>query len=61
MLKTKIKNQKIGKLKVDTFPGRNLSVSLIEKQNHSGSRIFENSHLLAPACKKLTLSPEKNK
>lgn len=52
MQERKIKNQNIGRLKVDTFPGRQMRVSPIEKENHSGPRIFERPHLLAPAYKK---------
>ena len=52
MLIGKLEKQNIGKLKVDTFPGRAMRVSPIEKANHSGPRIFEKPHLLAPAYKK---------
>ena len=52
MLIGKVGKQNIGKLKVDTFPGRAMRVSPIEKANHSGPRIFEKPHLLAPAYKK---------
>ena len=44
-----------GKIKIDTFPGRNMRVSPIEKANHSGPRIYECPHLLAPAYHKPVL------
>lgn len=49
MQNQKRKKQIIGKLKVDTFPGKHMRVSAIEKANHSGPRIYERPHLLAPA------------
>lgn len=52
MIIGKITNQNIGKIKIDTFPGKKMRVSPIEKANHSGPRIFEKPHLLAPAYKK---------
>ena len=42
-----------GKIKIDTFPGRNMRVSPIERRNHSGPRIYERPHLLAPAYHKV--------
>ena len=49
MRNRKSKSQVLGKVKIDTFPGRYMHVSSIEKENHSGPRIFERPHLLAPA------------
>lgn len=48
----KWENEYVGRLKVDTFPGRTMRVSPIEKENHNGPRIFERPHLLAPAYNK---------
>lgn len=52
MLKGKVENRYIGELRIDTFPGRSMKVSPLEKENHNGPRIFERPHLLAPAYKK---------
>ena len=52
MIIGKITNQNIGKIKIDTFPGKKMRISPIEKANHSDPRIFESPHLLAPAYKK---------
>lgn len=55
MRNRKRKSQALGKVKVDTFPGRYMHVSSIEIENHSGPRIFERPHLLAPAFHRETI------
>lgn len=45
----------------DTFPGRGMRISPIERENHEGPRIFERPHLLAPNYRKEKVIKSKSK